>query len=746
MKCKKCGYKNYNDSIFCEQCGCSLIPQGEAAAVPRKKTSVRKLIIVIVSVILLIALGITAVLLVSGNPNRRIENYLVSGQKYLIEMDYEQAIVEFDKIIAIDPNNAYAYLGKAEALFALGKDDEAIETLNIGYSLTKDDTIAEELGLNDNSSAVTSTTTDEKTTTTTSNDDVSEPVVEVLPAPDGVTYSSDSNSITLQWEAVDGAFAYKILVCDEFSDEFEEYKTVRDLSAKVTDLKPSSEYQIRITTMTLQNGPLREEETTDILYCKTKEEIKLSAPTNVQCDSDDHSITLKWNKVDGADAYKIWKHNSETNEFEVYTVVITDSCLVDGLNAETEYEFKITTMTTINGVKEHNTTDIISCTTKEKELLRYVDVSAYFNTSDVLYGVADGEVINVQGATEWDDPIRSVYVSDSLKCITLDRVFPYGVCYTEPQEWLSVDFDSSELVHNSGIQYVYKATEDGVKLIKTSPYPMYVTPDGYIAYYETRTSDYVVVNLDSPSGETISSITIYDHVNPVYTKVMGGCVWLDRLSDYSPTSAWTIPNCAGEIFKYYISSDEFVGLYGGTFYLFYENGEIVKHQVVESQEKYPTELSYSGATYFIGSEFGNTRYGNLVITEYYHSDYNPLMYDMYYIDPEYAAYAVVNVNTGKSSKLYKSIESVDGKLFLVTDFNGNKGYINSSGTELAMGYSDAGNFMGDYSYIYKNGQYYIVDRNLDIVAEVNGTKVCVLGSNRFSCVRGNKVYLFKVNE
>ncbi|MBQ8195808.1 MAG: hypothetical protein IJZ47_10625 [Oscillospiraceae bacterium] len=119
---------------------------------------------------------------------------------------------------------------------------------------------------------------------------------------------------------------------------------------------------------------------------------------------------------------------------------------------------------------------------------------------------------------------------------------------------------------------------------------------------------------------------------------------------------------------------------------------------------------------------------------------------MYYIDPEYAAYAVVNTNTGKATKLYKSIESVDGKLFLVTDFNGNKGYINSSGKELAMGYSDAGKFIGDYSYVCKNGQYYIVDRDLDIVAEVNGTKVCVLGSNRFSCVRGNKVYLFKVNE
>ena len=738
MKCKKCGYTNYNDSKFCKQCGCSLIPQGEAAAVPRKKTSVRKLIIVIVSVILLIALGITAVLLVSGNPNRRIENYLVSGQKYLIEMDYEQAIVEFDKIIAIDPNNAYAYLGKAEALFALGKDDEAIETLNIGYSLTKDDTIAEELGLNDNSSAVTSTTTDEKTTTTTSNDDVSEPVVEVLPAPDGVTYSSDSNSITLQWEAVDGAFAYKILVCDEFSDEFEEYKTVRDLSAKVTDLKPSSEYQIRITTMTLQNGPLREEETTDILYCKTKEEIKLSAPTNVQCDSDDHSITLKWNKVDGADAYKIWKHNSETNEFEVYTVVITDSCLVDGLNAETEYEFKITTMTTINGVKEHNTTDIISCTTKEKELLRYVDVSAYFNTSDVLYGVADGEVINVQGATEWDDPIRSVYVSDSLKCTKLDEVFPDGV-YSTDSHYVG-SWENAELVHNSGTQHVYKATENGVKIIKTSLYPMYVTQDGYIAYYKTRGSNYVVVNIESPTGEIISSTTIYDYIDPVY---IGYGAVKDRLEIYNGSK--------GVLFRYTLYISDIGSRNEDVYYnyLFYDSGEVLLERKLYGSSNsdsfsLPDELFYSGETYLYGQV--ESQYGNVIIAEYYHSDFNPWEYIDFYIDPAYAAYAVVNINTGKTSKLYKSIESVDGKLFLVTDFNGNKGYINSNGIELAIGYSDAGNFIGEYSYVKQNGIYYIIDRQMNVISEVDGTSVYVLGGNRFSCVRGNKVYLLEVNE
>jgi tetratricopeptide (TPR) repeat protein len=54
------------------------------------------------------------------------------GEKYLLEMNYEQAVVQFTTLIEVEPKNARAYLGAAEAYVGLGKPDKAIEVLRQG--------------------------------------------------------------------------------------------------------------------------------------------------------------------------------------------------------------------------------------------------------------------------------------------------------------------------------------------------------------------------------------------------------------------------------------------------------------------------------------------------------------------------------------------------------------------------------------------------------------------------------------
>jgi hypothetical protein len=58
------------------------------------------------------------------------------GEKYLLDLDYEQAIVQFTKLIEIKPKNARAYTGLAEAYTALGRTDDAIEALERGLDAT----------------------------------------------------------------------------------------------------------------------------------------------------------------------------------------------------------------------------------------------------------------------------------------------------------------------------------------------------------------------------------------------------------------------------------------------------------------------------------------------------------------------------------------------------------------------------------------------------------------------------------
>jgi L,D-peptidoglycan transpeptidase YkuD (ErfK/YbiS/YcfS/YnhG family) len=57
------------------------------------------------------------------------ENWMSLGEKYLLELDYEQAVIALQKAIEIEPRNIEARLKLAEAYIALERYDEAEETL-----------------------------------------------------------------------------------------------------------------------------------------------------------------------------------------------------------------------------------------------------------------------------------------------------------------------------------------------------------------------------------------------------------------------------------------------------------------------------------------------------------------------------------------------------------------------------------------------------------------------------------------
>ncbi|MDR1463950.1 MAG: hypothetical protein LBJ11_01445 [Oscillospiraceae bacterium] len=57
---------------------------------------------------------------------------LVLGEKYLLGLDYDQALLQFDEAIKVDPKNPRGYLGKADALLHLDRQADAAATLQIG--------------------------------------------------------------------------------------------------------------------------------------------------------------------------------------------------------------------------------------------------------------------------------------------------------------------------------------------------------------------------------------------------------------------------------------------------------------------------------------------------------------------------------------------------------------------------------------------------------------------------------------
>ncbi len=70
-----------------------------------------------------------------------VQEHLELGQKYLVELDYSNAVLEFTDAINIDPKNPDAYIGLAEAYIGTGDTEKAIETLEKGYEETGDERI-----------------------------------------------------------------------------------------------------------------------------------------------------------------------------------------------------------------------------------------------------------------------------------------------------------------------------------------------------------------------------------------------------------------------------------------------------------------------------------------------------------------------------------------------------------------------------------------------------------------------------
>ena len=80
-----------------------------------------------------------------NSPSNRLSRQLDLGQKYLEEMDYEQAKVAFEEVIAIDPSNAEAYLGAARAYAGLEDYEGAVAILQKGYEQTGDESLKAQL-------------------------------------------------------------------------------------------------------------------------------------------------------------------------------------------------------------------------------------------------------------------------------------------------------------------------------------------------------------------------------------------------------------------------------------------------------------------------------------------------------------------------------------------------------------------------------------------------------------------------
>lgn len=102
-----------------------------------KENKTVKIILAALTGVLVLIIAVTAFLLVRGKMKEN--NYLAAmeeGQKYLAESNYEQAIIQYQKAIVIDPKQEEAYLSLAEIYLQQDDSSKAGSILRKGYKLT----------------------------------------------------------------------------------------------------------------------------------------------------------------------------------------------------------------------------------------------------------------------------------------------------------------------------------------------------------------------------------------------------------------------------------------------------------------------------------------------------------------------------------------------------------------------------------------------------------------------------------
>lgn len=102
-----------------------------------KKRIIPVVISMLVVLVVVVALLILFTISSSGKGDK-LQEQLELGEKYLNELDYEQAIVAYETAIEIDPKCVEAYLGLIDAYVAMEEYDKALEYVNIGYEETQD--------------------------------------------------------------------------------------------------------------------------------------------------------------------------------------------------------------------------------------------------------------------------------------------------------------------------------------------------------------------------------------------------------------------------------------------------------------------------------------------------------------------------------------------------------------------------------------------------------------------------------
>ena len=156
---------------------------------------------------------------------------------------------------------------------------------------------------------------------------------------------SSRGTVTLSWDKVEGAYAYKVFIKYEGDEKFRYTYTLKNNEVTIRDIENEGGLVFRVRAFCYDAGK--------VVYGKYSKSVNaVTKPENVTDiytrNITDDSVTLYWNKAKGATGYRVYVYSKKDDKFKLYKRTSRTTMTVSDLKKDTRYTFKIMSYKRIN--------------------------------------------------------------------------------------------------------------------------------------------------------------------------------------------------------------------------------------------------------------------------------------------------------------------------------------------------------------------------------------------------------------
>lgn len=149
---------------------------------------------------------------------------------------------------------------------------------------------------------------------------------------------SARGSVTLTWDKLENAYAYKVFVKYDGDEKYRYSYTVRNNKVTIDDIENEGEIRFKVRGFCYDRGEVVYGKFSGVVKAVTKPESVSKIYTRSITDD---SITLYWDKAEGATGYRVYIYNEKTDKFKVYKETSRTTLTVSELEKDARYTFKI---------------------------------------------------------------------------------------------------------------------------------------------------------------------------------------------------------------------------------------------------------------------------------------------------------------------------------------------------------------------------------------------------------------------